>query len=344
MLLTTRRRTYLAATLALILCLTTVPAGASPRSDKVARAQAVKGQIDVLRDRTEIAAERYNAALIRYENYRTKRKQAEVRLTKARKKYNRYQTHLNGRVSSMYRGGATGFIDVLFGAKDFQQFAATWDFLTTLNDRDSSNIVKLRTAKRELDAARRDVRRAEVAAAGQLKAARTAKRSVESQLAEQRSLLSGIESQIAALDRAEEARQAAAARASVSSAFNGFRSFPPPTRAPRSEVVQIAMRYLGAPYVYGAAGPNTFDCSGFTMFVYNQVGVGLPHNAAMQQSVCEPVGRSDLQPGDLVFFGRPAHHVGLYIGGGNMIHAPHTGDVVRIAPAFRSNFSGGGRP
>ncbi len=64
----------------------------------------------------------------------------------------------------------------------------------------------------------------------------------------------------------------------------------------------------------------------------------------MQQSSCEPVGRADLQPGDLVFFGRPAHHVGIYIGGGNMIHAPHSGDVVRVAPAFRSSFSGGGRP
>jgi cell wall-associated NlpC family hydrolase len=80
------------------------------------------------------------------------------------------------------------------------------------------------------------------------------------------------------------------------------------------------------------------------MFVYSQVGVGLPHNAAMQQSACQPVSRADLQPGDLVFFGSPAHHVGIYIGGGNMVHAPHTGDVVRVAPAFRSNFSGGGRP
>ncbi len=342
--MTTRRRTFFIALVALILCLSTVPAGASPRSDKVARARAVKGSIDVLRDRTEIAAERYNAARERYQGYRAKRKKAEVRLAKAKKNYDRYQTHLNGRVSAMYRGGATGFIDVLFGAKDFQQFAATWDFLTTLNEGDAKSVAKLRVAKRELDAARREVRKAELAAAGQLKIARNAKQSVDSQLAEQQRLLSGIQAEIAALDRAEEARQAAAARASASSAFNGFRTFPPPTRAPRSGVVGVAQRYLGAPYVYGADGPNSFDCSGFTMFVYNQVGVGLPHNAAMQQSVCEPVGRSDLQPGDLVFFGSPAHHVGLYIGGGMMIHAPHTGDVVRIAPAFRSGYSGAGRP
>ncbi len=330
----------------LILCLTTVPAGASPRSDKVARAQAIKGRIDVLRDQAEIAAERYNAARIRYEGYRAKRRQAEIRLNKARRQYNHYQRHLNGRVAAMYRGGSTGFLDVLLGAKDFQQFASTWDFLTTLNQGDASSVANLRVAKRKIDAARRDVRKAEVKAQGQLKVATESKQYVESNLAEQRSLLSGVQAEIAALDRAEEARQAAAARAQAASfsPLDTFRSFPPPTRAPRSGVVGIAMRYLGAPYVYGASGPNTFDCSGFTMFVYNQVGVGLPHNAAMQQATCEPVSRADIQPGDLVFFGRPAHHVGMYIGGGNMIHAPHTGDVVRIAPAFRSNYSGAGRP
>ncbi len=342
--MTTRRRTCFAALLALILCFMTVPAGATPRSDKVARAQAVKGTIDGLRDRTEAATERYNAALIRHQSFVKERKKAERRLTKARKQYSHYQRHLNGRVAAMYRGGTTGFIDVLFGAKDFQQFASTWDFLTSLNQGDAASVAKLRVAKRELDAARKQVRKQEIGARKQLNIARDAKRSVESQLAEQRRLLSGIEAEIAALDRAEDARQAAAQRAAASAGFTSFRSFPPPTRAPRSGVVGIAMQYLGAPYVYAASGPNSFDCSGFTMFVYRQVGVGLPHNAAMQQSVCEPVSRSDLQPGDLVFFGRPADHVGLYIGNGMMVHAPHTGDVVRIAPAFRSSFSGGGRP
>ena len=304
--MTARRRTIATAILALILCLSTVPAGASPRSDKVERARAVKGRIDVLRQRQEIANERYNAAVIRHQNYVAKRKQAEKRLAAARRSYNHYQGHLNGRVAAMYRGGAVGFLDVLLGSKDFDQFAATWDFLTSLNQGDAASVTKLRVAKRQLDAARRDVRRAELAAAAQLKVAREAKRSGEAQIVEQNRLLNGIQAEIAALDRQEAAAEAAAARSRAQTAFNGFRTFPPPTRAPRGEVVQVAMRYLGAPYVWAASGPNAFDCSGFTMFVYSQVGVGLPHNAAMQQGACEPVSRADLQPGDLVFFGSPS--------------------------------------
>src|SRR5207247_10888500 len=95
-------------------------------------------------------------------------------------------------------------------------------------------------------------------------------------------------------------------------------------------VVGIAMRYLGVPDVLGGASPSGFDCSGFTMYVYAQVGVSLPHNAAMQYGYGSPVSRENLAPGDLVFFDGLGH-VGLYIGGGQFIHAPHTGDVVKIS-------------
>ena len=90
------------------------------------------------------------------------------------------------------------------------------------------------------------------------------------------------------------------------------------------------MQELGKPYVWGAAGPSYFDCSGLVMYVYAQVGVSLPHNAAAQYGYGSPVSYGDLQPGDLVFF-EGLGHVGIYIGGGQFIHAPHTGDVVKIS-------------
>jgi cell wall-associated NlpC family hydrolase len=106
----------------------------------------------------------------------------------------------------------------------------------------------------------------------------------------------------------------------------------------------MARRQLGKPYAYGSAGPGTFDCSGLTMFVWSHAGVELPHNAAAQYDSIRHVAMKDLRPGDLVFSGRGGiGHVGIYIGGGRMIHAPHSGARVEVAP-LRSNLIGAGRP
>jgi peptidoglycan DL-endopeptidase CwlO len=107
----------------------------------------------------------------------------------------------------------------------------------------------------------------------------------------------------------------------------------PPAPAPASPyggAAGIAMQYLGVPYVWGGASPSGFDCSGFVMYVFAQVGVSLPHHAASQFNYGVSVSRDELQPGDLVFFDGLGH-VGIYIGGGQFIHAPHTGDVVKIS-------------
>jgi cell wall-associated NlpC family hydrolase len=107
-------------------------------------------------------------------------------------------------------------------------------------------------------------------------------------------------------------------------------------------VISYASNFLGVPYVWGGTSPSGFDCSGFVKYVYAHFGVTLPRVASAQQMVGTYVSRADLQPGDLVFFGEPAHHVGIYVGNGYMIHAPHTGDVVKIAP-LNSDFSNGRR-
>ena len=106
---------------------------------------------------------------------------------------------------------------------------------------------------------------------------------------------------------------------------------PPPDGSKASQVVAIAMQYLGVPYQWGGASPSTgFDCSGLTTYVFAQVGISLPHHAASQYQLGTPVSRDQLQPGDLVFF-RGLSHMGMYIGGGSFIHAPRTGDVVKIS-------------
>jgi cell wall-associated NlpC family hydrolase len=180
-----------------------------------------------------------------------------------------------------------------------------------------------------------------------------AKSRISSQLAHQQRLLSSIKGQIAQLIAADQARQRALARAAQSrytalsqaqalalqqtpigaSASVGDESVAPPSQY--GGVVGIAMRYLGTPYVWGGASPGGFDCSGLVAYAYSQVGVSLPHYTGAQWNVGVGVSRSDLQPGDLVFF-NGLGHVGIYIGGGQFIHAPHTGDVVKISSLSES--------
>jgi cell wall-associated NlpC family hydrolase len=104
----------------------------------------------------------------------------------------------------------------------------------------------------------------------------------------------------------------------------------PPKRVGRPRVVAIALHYLGTPYRWAGSSPSGFDCSGFVMYVYGRIGIGLPHNTAMLWGVGRPVARNDLEPGDIVFFNGLGHS-GIYIGRGRFVHSPHSGDVVKIS-------------
>jgi cell wall-associated NlpC family hydrolase len=108
--------------------------------------------------------------------------------------------------------------------------------------------------------------------------------------------------------------------------------------------VDTARAQLGKPYVYAGSGPDVFDCSGLTMYAWAAAGVSLPHNAEAQYQSLPHVSQSELQPGDLVFFGSPIHHVGIYVGGGTMIEAPYTGVDVRYHTIYRPDYAGGARP
>lgn len=120
----------------------------------------------------------------------------------------------------------------------------------------------------------------------------------------------------------------------------------PPKSGPHSEVVGIAMQHLGKPYQWGAAGPDSFDCSGLVMYCYAQIGISLPHSAAAQYNRGTKIGREYLAPGDLVFFGKTGiSHVGIFAGGGRYIHAPRTGDVIKVSSiSSRNDYFGACRP
>ena len=106
---------------------------------------------------------------------------------------------------------------------------------------------------------------------------------------------------------------------------------PAPAPTPAAQVaVDTALAQQGKPYVWGGAGPDSFDCSGLTQYAYAAAGIALPHSSSMQSTMGAPVAYADLQPGDLVFFYSPVSHVGMYIGNGQMVHAGTSGDVVKV--------------
>ncbi|MDP2181548.1 MAG: NlpC/P60 family protein [Actinomycetota bacterium] len=305
----------------------------------------MKKQIDDLDAKVEVAAEAYNEAYATHADLLGQIGSTKAKLKKTNKRIDQLQTMLSTRANSMYRNGPLSFVEVLLGANDFEEFAATWDLLTDINRHDADATVELKKTKAEAEIVAKELASREGEAKKVLDRMSARKRSIEGDLAQRKSMLTGLENEIAAIEAADRARAAAAAAAvSRSRSYAPERSFPAPTRAARGEVVDVAKRYLGAPYRWGASGPNSFDCSGFTMFVYSQVGVSLPHSSRAQIGHGERVSRSDLQPGDLVFFGSPIHHVGIYVGGGMYIHAPHTGDVVSIDPLSRGDYAGACRP
>jgi peptidoglycan DL-endopeptidase CwlO len=315
-------------------------------ASKQAQAQSVLAQIQSLDASMEHAIEAYNLANEHLDAIRQDLEQNRITLRIAQRNLKRAQRALANRAVAIYTGGESGStLDVLVGSSSLAEIVDGLEAVDRVSDQDTQVLRDVRTFRTQIQRRRAYLRKAKARQAD-LVAERAAHRaSIESQLAERQSMLSSIRSEIAEIRAAEQRRQAelerqARARAAapqplipeLASTSPSSEASPIPAAPPATHggVVGIAMQYLGIPYVYGGSTPAGFDCSGFTMYVFAQVGVSLPHNAAAQYGSGTPVDRSQLQAGDLVFF-NGLGHVGIYIGGGSFIHSPHTGDVVKIS-------------
>jgi peptidoglycan DL-endopeptidase CwlO len=317
-------------------------------SAKRAQAQAVIGQIQGLDSSLSHAIESYNLANEKLGRIRQDLRENRRELRIAQRNLGRAQTALELRLVQLYTaGGDSTGLEVLVGATSIEDLIERLDTADRVSDQSALVLREVKAYRADVRSRRARLKHAHVEQARLVAERASQKASIEGQLAERQNLLSSIRSEIGRLQAAERARQAelaAAARTRLSSPQTGVEVLAastgsitsgsaPVVQAPPSRyggVVGIAMRYLGTPYVYGGASPSGFDCSGFVMYVYAQVGVSLPHNAAAQYGHGTPVDRSQLQPGDLVFFNGLGHN-GIYIGGGSFIHSPHTGDVVKIS-------------
>ena len=177
--------------------------------------------------------------------------------------------------------------------------------------------------------------------------------SIKSAVAHQQHLYDSLHRSYAQALAAEKAAEQAAQQAANGTApsaggggSGGGGGFVPPPNASAAQIaIAAAKSMLGTPYVWGGASPSGFDCSGLVMWAYAQAGISMTHSSYTQYADFPHVTRDQLLPGDLVFFyGPPPSHVGLYIGGGQMIDANHTGGSVGIRTVYWSVFIGGARP
>ncbi|MGY1807499.1 NlpC/P60 family protein [Blastococcus sp. SYSU D00669] len=188
-------------------------------------------------------------------------------------------------------------------------------------------------------------------------AAEDARGEADAAAAEAQQTLDAIEAQEAELqadiaDYQEQYDQLTAAQQQQVAAAHGSESLAAPAVAPAAApaaggsaaaqtAVSTALAQVGDPYVWGAGGPNSFDCSGLTQYAYAAAGISLPHSSSMQSRMGTPVSRDALQPGDLIFFYSPVSHVAMYIGNGQMVHASTSGQPVKVVsvgsmPGFNS--------
>ncbi len=349
----TGRRATLAGLLSVaigVALLGAAPALADPGVDeKRAEAERVLADIEALDAQLEQSVEAYNAATIELDGIKADLRANRRQIGVARGNLKIAQSRLASRLRDLYVGGdSTSTLEVFLGSTSFEDLINRLDTIDRVSQEDTQVLGEVKRFRTEVVARGERLKRARASQEQVVAARAAAKQEIESGLAERQRLLGSIRSEIERL-KAEEARrqevlrqqaaarlrsQEAAIQQGIDTAVIGAAvetpeaAIAPPARY--GGVVGIAMQYLGVPYVWGGASPAGFDCSGFVMYVYAQLGVSLPHHAASQYSSGVPVSYDQLAPGDLVFFDGLGH-VGIYIGGGQFIHAPHTGDVVKIS-------------
>lgn len=340
------RRTFVGSALALGALYAANPTGALgvTSAEKKAEVQSVKAELDSMAEEVSAAGDRYNQAMDAYNAATAKVDEAQATIDAMTVKLDSLQGRLDNRAIAMYRSGSTSYLDVLLGAASFDDFATVWDTLNTLNEEDADLVASTKVAKSTLESAHEELVVQQDEARNQLANAESYMNEVQARQSQYDNLYNSLSAEYQELLAQEEAAAAAASAAAARAytpavaqaapASNGgaednggdsgesssFTSSGGGSSLPTNgSVVDYAASRIGCPYVWGASGPDSFDCSGLVAWCYAQIGISLPHyTESMYACASAVMSPSEAQPGDVLY---KSGHVGISTGGINAIEA-----------------------
>jgi cell wall-associated NlpC family hydrolase len=323
--------------------------------------------------RLSLADEQFNQARIQRQRIDGQATAARNLVAAAETKWTELKAQLSQRARQLYMHPGAA-LDAWLGATTVSDLARAHKIGSEILTADTELVMDTERARQEVLARARRLDGIRDAAASKEAELASRRSEVNSAIGEQRSLLNNVNGEIAALMEEQRQAELAAAQAAEDNASapddtdDGVappiigdddggddegpaatpqpepETPPPPVKGGAGKAVATAAAQMGKPYEWAADGPDSFDCSGLTMYAWGSAGVSLPHSSQAQYASLPHVARSQLQPGDLVFFGSPIHHVGIYEGGGVMINAPETGENVRRDSIGRADYAGAARP
>jgi peptidoglycan DL-endopeptidase CwlO len=303
------------------------------------QAQAVEDEINNLDDELERASEAYNQLILRLNQINSDLTTLRQELASVQEQQAQRQEMLAERVVSVYKaGGRDELVQILLLSEGLEDFTNRMRLVSEVAKQDNDLLDNLEDSTSQIQTllAQIDEQKSqEIATRSQIE---DQQEQIEAKLSERQATLAGLNAEISRVVEEERQRQQEEQEQlrlqleQLASAGGYSGSLPQNGTEVQQQLIETAAAYLGIPYVWGGSSPSQgFDCSGFTRYVYAQHGVTLPHYSVYQSQMGAAVELADIQPGDLLAFGYPVHHVGIYIGDDLFIHAPRTGDVIKIS-------------
>ncbi len=290
----------------------------------------VQRKVEKLRDAAEKASEQFNDTREELKSINVRLKAARVKLTRQQASLGKAKAKVGQLASETYRRGQLSTLDLMLG-DDPDNALAQAGYLPSLGERQARAMNQLAAGEKELAAIEAEIKAQQTKAEASKKRLAATRATVKKRLRQADAQLQTLTaSQRGGLNRAGQSDGIPAG------AGNGFctgRGAGAPSSAAKAAIA-FACNQLGESYYWAAAGPDSWDCSGLTMAAYASAGVSLPHSSRLQAGYGTSVSTSAMLPGDLVFFHSPISHVGIYLGGGLMVHAPSSGSVVRVAEMY----------